>query len=106
MSGYAYAKTVTVTNDREDKPRGTVWNGSPAARVRGFSGSAYRVRHCSGSEYFDTLRDARRYALATAKLKPGPRRHEPWAEIFRGYVSGVRAGFAFVASYERELIVE
>jgi hypothetical protein len=101
QSGYKFAKSLTIEQINEPKPEGTMWLNTPRARACGFNGSAYKVTHDKGRYFVDTLTEARAYARLACKLNT----HAPWAEIFRSYESGVCAGFALVATYERELIV-
>jgi hypothetical protein len=88
--------TYTTRTYEAVKPRGVWWLGTPAARARGFVGAAYRVTTPTTTEYVNTLGEARRVALSAVRHPS-----TPWAEISRGYESGVRAGFLLVAEYER-----
>ena len=102
QSGYTYSKDITVEEIRESRPKGTYWLGTPRARACGFAGSAYKVECDNGTSWFTSLTEARRFARSCCNQNT----RAPWAEIFRAYESGVRAGFALVATYERELIVK
>lgn len=96
MSGYHYARKVTVTNDPEPLQRGLRWSsrkrdGKPPYMVRSDAGGM-STRH----DHIDTLTEARKVARERAKACG-------WAEIFRWAENGVMIRKFFIASYEREI---
>lgn len=94
MSGYHYAKRVTVTNAPEPKPPYLKW----AKRA---GKNWYQVRSDAGAmstriDDAETLTEARRIARQRARVCG-------WAEVFRWAESGVMLRKVFICSYDREV---
>lgn len=92
MSGYHFARRVTVTNEPEPTAPHLKWAASrPQYQVRSDAGAM-----STRCEDFATLTEARKAARARARACG-------WAEVFRWAENGTTLRKFFVCSYEREL---